>query len=926
MKLRDRIIIAVVLIALLGFTLSGTLVHLLTEAWWFDAVDFASVFWTRITWQILLWVGGFVLYAAFLGGNYAIAQRFTRHRRFEFLEGTEFEPYSRGLVRVAAVFLIFTISLGAATVAHGSWEVFLKYLNQSQFAIADPIYNRDVGFYIFQLPLYETLQDWLLSLFVWGLAIAVAIYLLKGQFRGRYDWKHFFTGQAKTHISILMAAIAATVAIGFLLDRYELLLNADGVVFGAGYTDVHARIFADWAMAGLSIILAGSFILSIWQNSLTFPIVGLVIYMIALVLLTSAYPAFQQQITVEPNELEKERPYIAHNIEFTQKAYDLPDVQRRDFPAESDIDRQTLADNQATVRNVRLWDYRPLLSTYRQLQEIRLYYRFNDVDIDRYTLDGNYRQVMLSPRELVYEQVPAEAQTWVNQRLKYTHGYGLAMSPVNQVTPDGLPELFIRDIPPVSTVDLEIEEPAIYYGERTDNYIFTNTDTPEFDFPQSGENAFTFYEGDGGVPVGSLGRRLAYAYDRADLNLLISGYFNEDSKILYHRNIRDRVARVAPFLRLDNDPYMTVIDGQQYWIVDAYTVSDRYPYSKPLLQSNNVGAILEGGNIEAIARGNANYIRNSVKVVVDAFDGDMRFFVMDETDPVLQTYRKIFPSLFIAKDEIPADVKDHFRYPLDLFTIQAQIYLSYHMSDPQVFYNQEDLWRFPTEVYEGNQQLMEPYYLIMELPEEEGEEFVLILPFTPVNKDNMIAWMAARSDGEDYGRLLLYEFPKQKVIYGPSQIEARIDQNPTISQQLTLWSQEGSRVIRGDLLVIPIEESLLYVEPVYLRAEQGELPELKRVIVAYNKEVVMSENLERSLALLFGEQAEEEQPAPAAVTRPQVPENIAQLTNSILEKYQQAQEARRQNNWTEYGRYMQEFEQLLNQLRQSQNNGNNEEQ
>ena len=665
---------------------------------------------------------------------------------------------------------------------------------------------------------------------------------------------------------------------------------------GAGYTDTHARLLAYWVMLGLALLLAASFILATWQTSLALPMYGVVLYLVALVLVNGIYPGFQQQFVVEPNELEKEIPYIENSIQFTRNAYSL-EVGSQDFPAVAQLNQQDLEENQSTVRNIRLWDYRPLLSTYRQLQEIRLYYRFNDVDVDRYTIDRNYRQVMLAPRELSYERVPQRARTWVNQRLKYTHGYGLVMSPVNVVTEEGLPQLFIQDIPPESAVDLEITEPAVYYGEETNDYIFTGTSTKEFDYPLGDENAFTNYSGSGGVPIPSFWHRLAYAYDLGSFKILISNYFINTSRIHYYRQVQERVRHVAPFLRFDNDPYTTVINGKLFWIIDAYTVSDRYPYSEPVSRSNDAEET-------SIAGDEINYIRNSVKVVVDAYNGTMQFFVVDDSDPVLTTYRKIFPNLFEPAESVPPEVKAHFRYPLDLFKIQAQMFLSYHMNDPQVFYNREDLWRFPMEVYEGETQQIEPYYLIMRLPEESQEEFILILPFTPVNKDNMIAWMAARSDGENYGKLLLYEFPKQELVYGPSQIEARINQNPEISEQLTLWSQEGSRVIRGNLLVIPIEDSLLYVEPIYLRAEQGELPELKRVIVAYNKDVVMRQTLEQSLAAVFGDQAS---------TTP-VPQTDSNLTQSALDVYQKAQEALSQGNWADYGRYQQQLESLLEQL------------
>ncbi|NJO21482.1 MAG: COG1615 family transporter, partial [Spirulinaceae cyanobacterium RM2_2_10] len=492
-----------------------------------------------------------------------------------------------------------------------------------------------------------------------------------------------------------------------------------------------------------------------------------------------------------------------------------------------------------------------LLSTYRQLQEIRLYYRFNDVDVDRYTLDGDYRQVMLSPRELAYGQVPERGRTWVNQRLKYTHGYGAVLSPVNRVSEQGLPELWIKDIPPVSAIDLEITQPRLYYGEETTYHVFTGTSTNEFDFPQGGDNASNRYDGAGGVAMPTLLHRLAYALDLGSFKLLISNYFTPESKILYHREIRDRIQRVVPFLRLDRDPYLCINNGRLQWIMDAYTTSDRYPYSEPF------------------GRGQFNYIRNSVKVVVDAYDGTLQFFITDTEDPILKAYQEIFPNLFTPAADVPEVLRSHFRYPLDLFAIQAQTYLAYHMQNAEVFYNQEDLWRFPNQLYEQDEQVMEPYYVIVRLPDAESEEFVLTLPFTPVNKNNMVAWLAARSDGDRYGKKLLYEFPKQQLVYGPQQIEARIDQNPQISQQLTLWSQEGSQVIRGDLFVIPIEQSLLYVEPIYLRAEQSELPELKRVILAYGDQIVMETTLEQR-----SPQSSEPRPtAPARQQRRHLPQH-----------------------------------------------------
>lgn len=904
----SKLVIPILIVAAIILFSFGTVVHLLTEAWWFDAVGFASVFWTLLTWRLLLWIGTFVIFALVLWGNYrlamhltpiAIQPRFIRNRSNRYpslrlVENSNLDIYSKNLPNYVALVAIFLISFVAASSSVGAWETILKYFNASDFGSTEPIFQQDIGFYIFQLPFYEGIREWFLSLLICSLLVSVPVYFLKGGFN-QGNWRNLISGQGKTHLSLLLAAVVVLIAIGFWLERYDLLYSEEGVVFGAGYTDVHARLLAISSMSFMALALAALFLISIGRNSTTLPIYGMGIFIAALVLVRGVYPGFVQQFIVEPNELAKEKPYIDNNIQLTRQAYGLDGVAREQYPAKAELNRQALQANQGTIDNIRLWDYRPLLSTYRQLQEIRLYYRFQDVDIDRYTIDGNYRQVMLSARELSYAQVPERARTWVNQRLKYTHGYGLVMSPVNKITPQGLPEFFIKDIPPVSQVDLQVTRSGIYYGEETDSYIFTGTSTDEFDYPRGGENASTRYEGQGGVPMGSFGRRLAYAYDLSNFKILISNYFTNESRIHYYRQIKERVRKVAPFLRLDSDPYVTLIDGKLQWIIDAYTTSDRYPYSEPIVKG---------------VRGNFNYIRNSVKVVVDAYDGTMQFFVIDSSDPLLATYRRIFPDLFASNETIPEDVRDHFRYALDLFKIQAQMYLSYHMSDGEVFYNQEDLWRLPTELYEGNQQQVEPYYMIMRLPQKETEEFILILPFTPSNKDNMIAWMAGHSNGNDYGKLLLYEFPKQQLVYGPRQIEARIDQEPDISEQLTLWSQQGSKVIRGDLLVIPIEESLLYVEPIYLRAEQGELPELKRVIVGYDEDIVMEESLDDALAVIFGEKKPQQL---AAVPQNEVPSSVAQ---SALETYRKAEQAAREGNWSEYGKYQEELGKFLEQLNQ----------
>jgi len=916
---RGRWLLAWIVVIAVFLTLFGSLVHLLTESWWFQAVGFQQVFWTRLKWQLAVGVAAFGVYFGWLWLNYRLAQYLTRDRDYVALNRTNLLN-SREQFKQLITFGFFGVMIFLATTAAlrgaAGWETLLKFLNPTAFDIADPIYQRDISFYVFRLPFWQGVQSNVLGLLIWGLLFAVAVYALKGEVRPERGWKYFLTGEVKTHLCLLLAAIAITIAAGFWLDRFSLLYSDTGVVFGAGYTDVHARLQAYWLMGFVTLAVAVLFMLAIWRAGFSLPVFGMALYLGVLLLINGLYPWFQQNFVVEPNELAVESPFIAHNIDFTRQAYDLDQVITEPFPALRELDRQVLQANPSTVNNIRLWDYGPLLSTYRQLQEIRLYYRFLDVDIDRYTLDGNYRQVMLSARELDVDQLPSEAQTWINRQLKFTHGYGIVMSPVNRVTPDGLPELFIRNIPPVSTVDLEIQEPRIYYGEATGNYIFTGTSTDEFDYPLGDENATYRYDGPGGVLMNSWLRRLAYAVDLGNLRLLISDYFTPESRIHYHRLIQARVRQVAPFLTFDSDPYIAVIDGRLKWILDGYTISDRYPYSEPLNRSSGVQDIANN-TLMPLLRNNANYMRDSVKVFVDAYDGSLQFFGIDRQDPILATYQKIFPGLFEPDDAMPPQYREHLRYPQDFFTVQAQMYRAYHMENSEVFYNREDLWRFPERINDDVLTRMESYYIIMRLPNFNGAEFMQILPFTPANKDNMIAWMAGGSDGESYGNLLLYEFPKQELVYGPSQIEARIDQTPEISEQLTLWSQQGSRVIRGNLLVIPIEESLLYVEPIYLRAEQGELPELVRIIVAYGDQVVMGNTLEEGLQAIFGDVVLPDDDAvtnsAAAVA---LPADLTGLIQSALETYQAGQQALQQGNWQRYGQIQSQLEEILQQLEQ----------
>jgi uncharacterized membrane protein (UPF0182 family) len=624
---------------------------------------------------------------------------------------------------------------------------------------------------------------------------------------------------------------------------------------------------------------------------------GIVIWVVISIIAGSVVPSLMQRFQVQPNEFALEKPYIEYNIQATREAFALNRIEEQSFPAEEMPTILDIEENEVTINNIRLWDHRTLIDTYNQIQAIRLYYDFHDVDVDRYHMDGTYQQVMLSARELSAEKLAGEAQTWVNRRLQFTHGYGVALSPVNEISPEGLPILTIKDIPPVG--DIPIDVPQIYFGEKTNDYVIVNTNTQEFDYPMGDSNIYGQWQGEGGVNIGSLLRRAIYAWQFSDFNILISAEMTAESRILYYRNIRERVNHLAPFLQLDGDPYMVIMEGRLFWVQDAYTTTTNYPYSEPF-------------------EGNVNYIRNSVKAVIDAYEGDVTFYISDPDDALIQTYQAIFPELFVPAEQMPEELRQHIRYPEGMFTIQARVYQNYHMQDAQVFYNKEDLWTFPKEIYSGAEQIMLPYYIIMHLPEEEKEEFLLILPFTPVNKNNTVGWLAARCDGENYGKLLAYIFPKDKLVYGPSQIENRIQQDTVITEQLALWGRGGSRVIRGNLLMIPLGASNLFVEPVFLQAEAGGLPELKRVIVVAGDQIAMEPTLGESLTAIFGTEAFPTEPGEKPVEPGEPGEiitaDIASLISQAQQHYDRAQQYLKEGDWTGYGRELEALETILNEL------------
>ncbi len=920
MNQRQMRLVVVLTALVLGVPLLRVFAHLMTESWWFTSVHFESMFGTKIACQLGLSVTTFLLCVAFLTLNYrwAIANHQPKPKpsiakSAHVKELINFWHLTHLIVGVA----ISAIAVFGGILVAREWDTVLKFFNATPFEIKDPIFAIDLSFYILKLPLLEYLLHWAGGLWLAGLILVTGVYVLLGEFVLGQGWSKAVSDKAKHHISFLGGDFAILMSAYFWLEQYKTLYRSGGLVYGAGFTEVYADLWIYKLLSIMGVMLAMLFFLSVRQRQWRWPLIGMAVFVGTWLFLHMGYTWFLQQFVVSPNELFKEKPFLIHNIQATQAAYSLDRVEKRSFAAETELNQKVLEENESTIGNIRLWDYRPTLSTYQQLQEIRLYYHFSDVDVDRYTFHGKYQQVMVSAREMATEQLPIEARTWVNQRLKYTHGYGLAMSPVHQTTTDGSPEFYIQNIPPEIKIDLALNQPAIYYGEETRDYIFTGTTTEEFDYPQGETNAFTHYQGKGGVPLPTFWHRLLYAIEMGDLRILTSHYFTNQSRIHDYRQIVKRVKHIAPFLYFDHDPYLAVIDGQPQWILDAYTVSDRYPYSEDIAHAKGAETALEGYTTETLLNEHINYIRNAVKVVINAYDGSLTFYAVDDIDPILATYRKIFPHLFTPMSQASGELKAHFRYPRDLFKIQAQMYLTYHMSDPEEFYNREDLWRFPYQTYEHSQVLMQPYYMVMPLADKGQPEFIQIQPFTPANKDNMLSWLAARGNSTN-ATLLLYEFPKQKLVYGPRQIEARIDQTPAISQSFTLWNQAGSRVIRGDLLVIPVEQSLLYVEPVYLRAEHGEVPELKRVIVAYDKLVVMEDTLEAALKTIFGStpksgklgQARSQSSNQQKVVE-SADERTSNLAKDAFNLFEHSEEAMRQGKWEAFGRYQADLKTIL---------------
>jgi len=876
----------------LVFFFFSQLVNLYVDWQWFKSVKYFDVFF-----KILLTKGALVLalgliFFAIIYINLVIARRFKAKGvtviSGDFMYMPELEKF-KGLIDKFVVLGVALFSILVATGFIVLWDEFLKFANWTSFGTLDPLFAKDIGFYIFRLPFIKVIYGILFFAFFISVVISFAYYFLSGNIKLAMRGLTFKL-PAEVHLSILGTIIFALISYGYRLAQYDLLFSKRGIIFGAGYTDVHATLPVLWGLIVLSLVVSLSFIFNVFRKGFRLPLVSVIVLIAFSIIGKGIYPGIVQWLYVSPNEIEAERPYIERNIKNTRKAFKLDNVIQKEFAVSGRLTTADLRKNSMTVNNIRLWDHRPLLSTYSQIQEIRTYYHFVDVDVDRYKIGRDYREVMLSPRELSYERLPSKV--WINEHLIYTHGYGVAMSPVNRVNPEGQPELWIKDLPPVSSRGLKISRPEIYYGEIPNEYCFVKTKQREFDYPLGEENVYSVYEGSGGIPVRGMFRRAMFASRFGTMKILLSGDITTQSRIMMYRRVRERVGKIAPFLKFDPDPYMVIADGKLYWIIDGYTLSNTYPYSDPY------------GDL-------GNYIRNSVKVIIDAYNGTAQFYISDPEDPVILTYSKIFKDMFKPIDDMPASIRSHIRYPEGLFKVQADKFAMYHMTDPTVFYNKEDLWSIARETYEGDVRQVEPYYIIMKLPGEKKEEFILMIPFTPSRKDNMSAWMAARSDDPNYGGLMVYTFGKKELIYGPLQVEARIDQDPDISKQLSLWGQRGSDVIRGNMLVIPIENSILYVEPLYLRAERGQIPELKRVIVSFGGRVAMEETLDAALRSIFGGRPVVE--AGEIPTRVKV-KGMDELIKEANEVFSKAQQYQRQGNWAAYGEEMEKLEGVLKKL------------
>jgi uncharacterized membrane protein (UPF0182 family) len=932
---RRRVRAVVLAIVVLLFLSSNFLAYFYTDVLWFQEVGLTSVLWKSLRTQAFVGLAAGVFVALLIWGNLVLAARLGPTYRVSAAEPQRvdpldryreaFTPYLRWLRIAVALFIGFISGI----VASSQWESVLLWMNRVPFGTTDPQFGKDAGFYVFELPLYTSVLSQLSSVLILALLLAIAAHYFQGAIRPDRKLAALNSG-ALAHISILLGAIALVKAAQYWLGQYELAFSTRGVVVGPSYTDVHAQLPALKLLAIISVISAALFVANIWARRISLPLAAVSIWILFAFLAGGVWPWAVQRFSVQPQEFIREEPYIERNIAATREGFALDQVAAEPFPATDDLTSEEVAANPQLLQNVRLWDPAILREVYQQVQAIRTYYQFSDVDIDRYEIDGETRQVLLAPRELSHDDLPESSRTWSNLRLQYTHGYGIVSSVANQAAASGGPTFLVRDIPGTvaeGAEELAVDQPSIYFGEEFDGgtYSVVNTEQEEIDYASEDGIVRSQYAGEGGVELSSMIRRLAFAIREADTNMVLSGLIETDSRVLYYRNIRERVARAAPFLSLDHDPYVAVVDGRLVWILDAYTSTSHYPNGERFDTAESVEPAEHG------LSGRINYVRNSVKVVVDAYDGTMDFHIVDEEDPLIQTWQKAFPDLFDAP-EPSLELTEHFRYPEDLFELQSQVFLSYHIDDPQNFYAGEDEWAIPNSAQAveeeeagfqltASEEAVDSTYLLIQLPGSTEQEFVLTRPMTPRGKPNMVALLAARSDPERYGEIFTLEFPRQTLVAGPQQIFSRINQDEEAAPTLSLLRQRGSDVTFGSLVTLPIADSILYIQPLFVRAQGGGIPELTYVFLISGDRVVIGSTFEDALEELFGTQPSEEpteepeEPEgpteePTGQPEPTDPELDA-LIERAASLYERAQEALAAGDFETYGRLIEQLGELL---------------
>lgn len=908
MKKRTFGISTLIIVIIVAIVFFDSIVNFIVNIKWYNEVGYLSVYFTKLLAIVKLMVPIFIL--IYLG--IYIYYRSLRGNILKLINVIEISNARRKLERKIFILINTIISfLISFSVASNYWYRILQFANAQPFNLKDPIFKKDISFYVFKLPLIESLYSSIMVLLVLLVVLTFVIYfvlsakdkILTGElnnvtFFGKRGMKNGITNFAGKQLAIVSALILLSLSLGYLIKSWNIVYSPRGVVFGAGYTDTHVTLNFYRIISVVSILAAIVIFTSVLRSKVK-PIIVSIVIIVLLIIGEGVTSAIVENFIVKSNQISLEQPYISNNINFTRKAFNVDNVEEKEFPVKNDLTTEDIKANKDTIDNIKINSFVPALEFYNQTQVIRYYYGFNDIDVDRYNINGKYSQVFLAAREINLQSLETNANTWQNRHLIYTHGYGVVMSKVNSVTSEGQPDFIIKDIPPANNTNIKLDNSRIYFGEKTDDYAIVDTDRSEFDYPKGGENQLNKYEGKAGIQMNMLNRVL-FAINEKNANFLLSRDINSNSKILINRNIMDRVQKIAPFLNYDPDPYLVISNGKLYWIVDAYTTSDRYPYSQP--------------------QDNVNYIRNSVKVVIDAVDGYTDFYITDNNDPIVKSYKKIFPSLFKDVNTLSQDLRDHFRYPEQLFNIQSNVLSKYHVTDPGVFYNGEDLWDIAAnqKKVEEEKQRNESNYVVMKLPGYTGEEMVILEYFNMRSKDNMVAIYGARMDKDNYGKMVLYKFPPQTNIYSPYQFKQKLNQDPDISKEISLWNKEGSEVIYGDTMIVPINSSLLYVEPVYIRATgKNSIPEMKRLVVGYGNKIILADSIDVALEQIFNfTEAQPQVPtSPGTPSAPAVVDtNIKEKIKNAKDAFDKALEAQKNGDWAKYGEYIKSLQDILSEM------------